>query len=144
MYNRYIPRPDGSFQRNRMPERGDRRPAPSQSGTQQSQRPQQQERPRCPQEEPQQARPRPQQASQQENCGPDRQESRQQEACPPSRPAASENRSAMSAGSFLKQLLPKDCDTGDLLIIVLLLLMAGDCKEEKNTALLTLALYLFM
>lgn len=49
-----------------------------------------------------------------------------------------------SAGSFLRQLLPQGLDTGDLLIIVLLLLMAGDCQEDKNTALLTLALYLFM
>ena len=49
-----------------------------------------------------------------------------------------------SAGSFLQQLLPKDLDTGDLLIIVLLLLMAGDCRDDRNTALLTLALYLFM
>ena len=50
----------------------------------------------------------------------------------------------ISAGSFLKKLLPKNLDTGDLLVIVLLLLMAGDCKEEKNSALLTLALYLFL
>ena len=50
----------------------------------------------------------------------------------------------VSAGSFLKKLLPKNLDTGDLLVIVLLLLMAGDCKEEKNSALLTLALYLFL
>lgn len=48
------------------------------------------------------------------------------------------------AFDFLRQLLPKNLDTGDLLIIVLLLLMAGDCKEEKNTALLTLALYFFL
>lgn len=49
-----------------------------------------------------------------------------------------------SAEGFLKQLLPEGLDTGDLLIAVLLLLMAGDCQEEKNTALLTLALYLFL
>ena len=49
-----------------------------------------------------------------------------------------------SAVSFLKQLLPKDFDTGDLLIVLLLLLMAGDCEEEKSNALLTLALYFFM
>ena len=47
-------------------------------------------------------------------------------------------------GSFLKQLLPKNFDTGDLLIVLLLLVMAGDCQEDQNTALLTLALYLFM
>ena len=46
--------------------------------------------------------------------------------------------------SFLKQLLPKDLDTGDLLIILLLLLMAGDGKDNKNSWLLTLALYLFL
>jgi hypothetical protein len=49
-----------------------------------------------------------------------------------------------SAAGFLQQLLPKDLDTGDLLIILLLLLMAGDCREDRNTALLTLALYLFL
>ena len=50
----------------------------------------------------------------------------------------------MAAGSFLRQLLPKSFDTGDLIIVLLLLLMAGDCEEEKNTALLTLALYFLM
>lgn len=44
----------------------------------------------------------------------------------------------------MKQLLPKDFDTGDLLIVLLLLLMAGDCEQEKSNALLTLALYFFM
>ena len=48
------------------------------------------------------------------------------------------------AFDFLKQLLPSNLDTGDLLIIILLLLMAGDCKENKNSWLLTLALYLFL
>ena len=49
-----------------------------------------------------------------------------------------------SAIGFMRQLLPKEFDTGDLIIVLLLLLMAGDCEEEKNTALLTLALYFFM
>ncbi len=48
------------------------------------------------------------------------------------------------AGDFLKGLLPRNLDTGDLLILMLLLLMAGDCREDRNTALLTLAIYLFM
>jgi hypothetical protein len=47
-------------------------------------------------------------------------------------------------GSFLRQLLPKEFDTEDLLIVLLLLLMAGDCQENQNTALLTLVLYLFL
>lgn len=64
-----------------------------------------------------------------------------QPAAPPPSPSISENASALS---FLKQLLPKDFDTGDLLIVLLLLLMAGDCEEEKSNALLTLALYFFL
>ena len=44
----------------------------------------------------------------------------------------------------MKQLLPKGLDAGDLLVIVLLLLMSGDCREDQNWALLTLMLYLFL
>ena len=40
--------------------------------------------------------------------------------------------------------VPKELDTADLLIILLLLLMAGDREEDKNTALLTLALYFLL
>jgi hypothetical protein len=48
--------------------------------------------------------------------------------------------------SFCRALpvMPKDFGTEDLLIVLLLLLMAGDCPEDQNTALLTLALYLFL
>ena len=49
-----------------------------------------------------------------------------------------------SAGAFLRNLIPGDFDTGDLMILLLLLLMAGDCEEERNWAWLTLALYLFL
>ena len=61
------------------------------------------------------------------------------EPCPPP-----PSRCGGSAEGFLRQLVPKNLDTGDLLIIILLLLMAGDCQEDRNTALLTLALYLFL
>ena len=54
------------------------------------------------------------------------------------------SRQGRSAEGFLRSLLPKNLDTGDLVVVLLLLLMAGDCKEEQNTALLTLALYLFL
>ncbi len=47
-------------------------------------------------------------------------------------------------GGFLKQLLPKNFDTGDLFIVLLLLLMAGDSEEGRANALLTLALYFIM
>ena len=49
-----------------------------------------------------------------------------------------------SVSGFLKRLIPKDFDTGDLIVVLLLLLMAGDKPEDKNTALLTLALYCFL
>lgn len=49
-----------------------------------------------------------------------------------------------NVGNFLRQLLPKDFDTGDLIVVLLLLLMAGDKPEDRNTALLTLALYCFL
>ena len=54
------------------------------------------------------------------------------------------HKSAPFTGSFLRQLLPKGFDTGDLIIILLLLLMAGDCEEDKNNAILTIALYFLM
>ena len=63
---------------------------------------------------------------------------------PPRKEPPRHSPSGSSIGGFLKQLLPKDFDTSDLLIVLLLLLMAGDCPEEQNSALLTLALYLFM
>ncbi len=69
--------------------------------------------------------------------------------CPPpaNEPCTQEpprKQKCQDAGSFLKNLLPKDLDTGDLLVIVLLLLMSGDSSDDKSTALLTLALYLLM
>ena len=65
---------------------------------------------------------------------------------PPSRPRPRPCREPENASilSFLRQLLPRDFDSGDLLVIVLLLLISGDCREDQNTALLTLALYLFL
>jgi len=47
-------------------------------------------------------------------------------------------------GGFLQNLLPRDFDTGDLIVILLLLLMAGDCEEDRNNAILTIALYFLM
>lgn len=65
---------------------------------------------------------------------------------PPPRPRPRPCREPENASilSFLRQLLPRDFDAGDLLVIVLLLLISGDCREDQNTALLTLALYLFL
>ena len=37
-----------------------------------------------------------------------------------------------------------EMDSGDLIIILLLLLLANDCEQDRNHALLTLALYFFL
>lgn len=131
MYNRYIPQPDGSFRRCRLPDKSRQETPPK---TECAPPPKQEA---CPE------------AS--ETCPP------VPEACPPPCPPPKQDtckaRSGAqprrqdksgSIGGFFRQLLPRDLDTGDLMIILLLLLMAGDCQEDQNTALLTLALYLFM
>ena len=60
-------------------------------------------------------------------------------------PVASQNPSdRCSAEGFLKNLLPKNMDTGDLIVVLLLLLMSVDDKEDKNMLLLTLALYFLL
>ena len=68
---------------------------------------------------------------------------------PPQQPAdnhkeASPPQPPYRAGNFLKNLLPKDFDTSDLLIILILLLMSEDGQEKSGYSLLTLALYLFL
>jgi hypothetical protein len=62
----------------------------------------------------------------------------------PHSPPPISRQSRQNAGGFLRNLLPKEFDTGDLLIVLLLLLMAGDSEDERTNALLTLALYFFM
>ena len=115
MYNRYIPQPDGSYRRSRV---GTPTPEPE---PQRQPQPVQTSEPECPPEPPKAPPPPPP----------------KQQTQPPSRQSG-------NAGDFLRQLLPKNLDTGDLLIIVLLLLMSADCQEDRNTALLTLALYMIM
>lgn len=136
MYNRYIPQSDGTFRRSTVQER------PPQ--------PQNQERNERKQSSPSPASPPPQ--AQNGSCPPppppQRPEPRQRPRGqrPPSKPPCQivKEPQETSAGAFLRNLLPRNLDTGDLLIIVLLLLMAGDCPEDQNNALLTLAIYLFL
>ena len=112
MYNRYIPQPDGTYQKNRISDPP--RPAPIP--------------PEIPAPPPCQETPPP-------------------PPCPPPEPKpalAPPCRQNLGADTFLRQLLPKDFDTGDLMVVLLLLLMAGDCPEDKNNAILTLALYFLM
>lgn len=49
-----------------------------------------------------------------------------------------------SITGFLRQLIPQGFDTGDLIIVLLLLLIAGDSQESRSNALLTLALYFIL
>lgn len=118
MYNRYIPQNDGTYCRRSVPDPQNEPP---------KSRPP--ERPQPPVQPPPPPLPCP-------NC-----------MHPPNmrrKPVPPRTDTTGSIGVFLKQLLPKDFGTEDLLIVLLLLLMAGDCPEDQNSALLTLALYLFL
>ena len=70
------------------------------------------------------------------------------DSCPPPPPPSirkpERRHPAPGAGSYLRSLLPADLDTEDLLVILLLLLMTGEGREEGHLPLLTLALYLFL
>ena len=126
MYNRYIPQPDGSFRRSRIQSEVNRPTEPPRRPF--HQQPQPMPVPEKPKQEPcEQAAPCPR--SRQRPC---RQMHNRQD------------HTQTQASTFLKNLLPKDFDTSDLIIVLLLLPMAGDCSEDQNNALLTLALYFFM
>ena len=114
MYNRYIPQPDGTYRRKRLEEPTPPSPIAPPVETAPYKAPPEVSPPPCP--------PSPSQA---EFCSPP--------SCP-----------RQNGIGFLRQLLPKDCDTGDLIVIALLLLIAGDCEAERSNALLTLALYFCM
>lgn len=82
-----------------------------------------------------------------EICDPEPPQCKEEPPCPSPetpRPRPHPNERCDNGPGFLQKLLPKDFDTGDLIVILLLLLMAGDCEEDRSTALLTLALYLIM
>ena len=65
-------------------------------------------------------------------------------SAPLPQPQPANHRPPQPAVGFLRNLLPREFDTGDLFVVLLLLLMAGDCEQERNTALLTLALYFLL
>lgn len=154
MYNRYVPQPDGSFRRSRVPDTHYPHQQPVQERPIQESHPQPESECCAPQPQPTQNTdrreprkptpyPRSRQYSQQpQNHQQRSQNNRQQRQEQPFREHQEQNRNQLN--SFFKNLLPKDFDTTDLLIVLLLLLMAGDCHEDQNSALLTLALYFFM
>ena len=86
--------------------------------------------------------PRPRTSQREEPCPPPPPPRR--DPSPPQKRRPCPAQQGSSAFSFLKNLLPGDFDTGDLMIVLLLVLMAGDCQEDQNWAWLTLALYLFL
>lgn len=128
MYNRYIPQSDGTFRRSRVEDHSPRR----------------EQRREMPVQEPRPipAEPAPQKQENSDSKPPRRQSQRQMHYSPPR--SNKQDPSFSSIGSFFKNLLPKDFDTADLMIVLLLLIMSGDCAEDQNTALLTLVLYLFL
>lgn len=116
MYNRYIPQNDGTYRRSRISDPPRQEPAAQ----------------RLPESRP----PEPMVP----DCDCPQSCHRNTPPPPPPRPKGE----PQSIGSFLRQLIPAGFDTEDLLIVLLLLLMAGDCREDQNTAILTLFLYLFL
>lgn len=119
MYNRYIQQPDGSYLRSRMEDRSIPREKPQKSPCPPPQEP-------CPEE-----------------SGP-RQPCAHMRPPRPYRPVQKpQEPEAIGIGSFLRQLLPRDFDTVDLIVVLLLLLMSADGCDD-NSALLTLVLYLFL
>ena len=98
MYNRYTPKQDGSFNKNRVQEQ----PVPCPPPVQEHQPPQ-------------------------PHCEPPRQKS-----------------PCNTATGFLSGLFPKNMDTGDLLMLLILLLLFSDGSENAPDPLLTIALFFLM
>lgn len=124
MYNRYVPQSDGSFRRSQMQE-----PAPKK------------QLPVLPCNEPE----KPQQEI--PIAPPPHNAPRKSARYSPQKGkyhAHTQEPSGYGLTGFLRQFLPSDFDSSDLLVILLLLLMADDCEENQSTALLTMALYLFL
>lgn len=130
MYNRYTPRQDGGYSKNRIPDSSNRCPPP-------------QEQPSC-------CSP----AQNHQDCCPPEPAS----CCPPEPPSCPpkpqdtpcycspgcNTQGGTSASNFLSGLLPKNMDTGDLLMLLILLLLMTDGSEEAPNPLLTLALFFLM
>lgn len=139
MYNRYIPQADGSYCRSRIP---DNPPVSKQHFPVHKEEPCCSTEPEipCTQEHKPPCKHNPVEHHNHNHIRP---------GCPHSRPHPHQPKpeacpESGSIAGFLRQLLPNNFDTGDLLVVILLLLMAGDCGDDQNIALLTLVLYLFI
>lgn len=128
MYNHYIPQSDGSYRRSSMPEHNhqgqfSRPPIPTQRPPS-----------ACQQPEPAQ---QPCQQPAAESC------SQAPHHCSPA-PMQPAQTGGNGIFSFLKGLLPREIDTDDLLIILLIMLMNRDEDCDGLSPLLTLALYFLL
>lgn len=138
MYNRYIPQGDGTYQRSRLPESRLPRPRPS---------------------EPPRPAPPPPPCPPEKPCSQDLPGPPSEKPCPPDHPSPPApcpspeppcghcpppREEPCSAVSFLQSLLPKNMDTGDLLMLLILLLLIQDGSEDAPTALLTIALFFLL
>lgn len=144
MYNRYIPQPDGSYRRSTVPEPA--REARRHAAPQNDERSFEEDHSPEPEKEEKEDIRREEKPRQRRASGSPPRPSRPRRPSSDDHPPKQDSRSDSSGSvlQFLRQLLPKDFDTGDLIVVLLLLLMSADCAEDQNTALLTLALYLFM
>lgn len=136
MYNRYIPQADGTYRRSAQQDR--------------TIHPEQRQNTKGQNIDPPRSQPEVGKASSPGGrpCHQDR-DQHKKHCSPPAPPKPEPCREPTRAAqtnvmTFLRRLLPREFDTGDLLIVLLILLMAGDCRDEQNTALLTLVLYLFL
>lgn len=127
MYNRYIPQPDGSYRRSRMAE-------PRQAHQQKPPKPPSPPIEAHTAEEPAKSTPNP---CPQPPC-------KNVQHTPHKKQAPVRESQSTGITDFFRQLFPRGIDTEDLLILLLLLLMAGDGNDGDNSALLTMALYLFL
>lgn len=136
MYNRYIPQPDGSYQRSRVQEP---KPSPPQQHTQTRQPSCEHQKKDCQKEDPRKG------ACPEHNT-PQRHNEPQRQSAPQchNEPQRQSVPQSTNLSSFFRQFLPGNFETGDLIVVLLLLLMAGDNQENRNNALLTMALYFLM
>lgn len=148
MYNRYIPQPDGSFRRSRIPDPPIQRHAPTPQLSEEicQDPPQKNSCKSDPVTHPDSTKSTEKKYIRNQNYAvkrPQRHSNPARNANGNCKKEASSDEDS-SIGNFFRNLLPKDFDTGDLLVVLLLLLMSGDCAEDQNSALLTLVLYMFM
>lgn len=132
MYNRYLPQPDGSYRRQRVQEPVIPAPPPHRQTAREDSVP-------APQPDREAHDRRETDAPSQEQPSTRSQPpQRERQNQSPHRPAS------QSVDGFLRQLLPADFDTGDFMVVLLLLLIAGDNPDQRGNALMTLLLYLMM